>query len=117
MVIPVLTTLGGLGFLGSSDLNFKCFFKRNLVYALTASPLEAAGGASSFLEGLSVAGGTCGSRERTCSFLWGPLGRRRNLWGALQEEPVARCPERGPVLFLAWLSALGGTCGRRCAFP
>ena len=103
--------------MGSSDLNFKCFFKRNLVYALTASPLEAAGGASSFLEVLSVAGGTCGSRERTCSFLWGPLGRRRNLWGALQEEPVARCPERAPVLFLAGLSVVGGTCGRPCSFP
>jgi len=119
--------------LGSSDLNSKCFFKRNLVYALTASPLEAAGGASSFLEGLSVAGGTCGSRERTCSFLWGPLGRRRNLWGALgrrrnlwlaaqrerlffslggfrsQEEPVVRCTERAPVLFLGVLLFIGSS--------
>ena len=86
-----------------------------------------------FLEGLSVAGGTCGSRERPRSFLWGPLGRRRNLWGALgrrrnlwlaaqrerlffslggfrsQEEPVVRCTERAPVLFLGVLLFIGSS--------
>jgi hypothetical protein len=75
-----------------------------------------------FLEGLSVAGGTCGSRERPRSFLWGPLGRRRNLRFAAQrgrlffslrgcrsqEEPVV--PENDHVLFFGGLWVAGGTC-------